>query len=430
MVGFNLLAQKPVINLTFTSVDVEQWVPLESITIKNITRGVDTTIFYPDTVLSIHYQVGINEADDHTNGFRVFQNFPNPVKNNTTINIYVPDKGKVNINISDVMGRGIKSNEQMLEPGYHAYNFKPGKEQIYFFKATWNGVSSSIKILNGSKNPHQICSLDYINHNNNIELTKSTKNTQDFSFDKGDNLIYVGIIDGEESGIFAIPKTDVSYTFQFATNIPCPGDSSVTYEGHTYNTIQIYSQCWLNENLNVGTKINGILEMTDDNTIEKYCFDDNDDNCDDFGGLYQWNEMMQYNTASGSQGICPPGWHIPKSGELVVLSSAVDSNYGIGDSEWYNSGYQGSDAGVNLKSENGWAEDGNGLDTFGFIALPAGQRITNGYFDGQTYKASFWSSGKDAPETAWNLALSYYEDGVDRNSQSLSWGKSVRCMKD
>ena len=36
-----------------------------------------------------------------------------------------------------------------------------------------------------------------------------------------------------------------------------PGTLTVTYAGKTYNTVQIGSQCWLKENLDVGTILSG-----------------------------------------------------------------------------------------------------------------------------------------------------------------------------
>ncbi|NVN96881.1 hypothetical protein HXX01_01400, partial [Candidatus Nomurabacteria bacterium] len=75
---------------------------------------------------------------------------------------------------------------------------------------------------------------------------------------------------------------------------PCPGTPTMVYGGHTYNTVQIGPQCWLKENLNLGTRINGSQNQTNDNQIEKYCYNDLESNCDIYGGLYQWNEMMQY----------------------------------------------------------------------------------------------------------------------------------------
>ncbi len=60
-----------------------------------------------------------------------------------------------------------------------------------------------------------------------------------------------------------------TYTFVFATNIACPGIPTVTYGGQDYHTIQILSQRWLGESLNIGTMIDGNTEQTENNIIEK-----------------------------------------------------------------------------------------------------------------------------------------------------------------
>ncbi len=427
----NALAQKPVIELTFTGINNDQWIPIENIVIKNITRGVDTTIYYPDTVLMLHYQVGINDVyQGQNNGLKLFQNYPNPVKDQTTFTVDIPDKDVVNIIVNDALGRVVITKKLLLDKGQHSFKFKPASDPIYFVTANCNGSSSSIKIINGSNNLNQKTSLEYIQVEHIGSQYKNTAQVQDFSFDVGDDLIFVANATSLESGIFDEPDTDMFYTFQFATNIPCPGDSSVTYEGITYNTIQIFSQCWFMENLNIGTMISGTAEMEDNNTIEKYCYANSQDSCDKYGGLYQWNELMQYTTTDGSQGICPEGWHIPTNNDWIILSGAADSQYSYGESLWYDAGYNGFDAGKNLKSEIDWLEDGNGTNSFGFIALPGGQRISNGYFDGVGLKANYWSSTDDFPEIIWYRSLSSFSDGIDRSSQSNTWGKSVRCIRD
>src|SRR3989344_806977 len=89
-------------------------------------------------------------------------------------------------------------------------------------------------------------------------------------------------------------------------------------DSKTYATVQIGSQCWMAEYINVGTLTAGANNMSDNASIEKYCYSDTESNCTSDGGLYQWDEAMQYaascnGTGEGSeacatpvQGICPP----------------------------------------------------------------------------------------------------------------------------
>ena len=77
-----------------------------------------------------------------------------------------------------------------------------------------------------------------------------------------------------------------------------------------YESVQIGEQCWMAENLNAGIQIDGMNDQTDNDTIEKYCYDNLESNCDHFGGLYQWNEAMLYSVIPGVQGICPDGWYL------------------------------------------------------------------------------------------------------------------------
>ncbi len=77
-----------------------------------------------------------------------------------------------------------------------------------------------------------------------------------------------------------------------------------------YSTVLIDDQCWMAENLNYGDQIDGMYNQTNNSIIEKYCYNDLESNCDSLGGLYQWNELMEYTTEEGTQGICPDGWHV------------------------------------------------------------------------------------------------------------------------
>jgi len=119
------------------------------------------------------------------------------------------------------------------------------------------------------------------------------------------------------------------------------------------------------ENLNIGSIIQNLDEMTDNGVIEKYCYNNEPSKCNQYGGLYQWNEVMQYTTTSGVQGICPEGWYIPTDDEWKILEGTVDSQYPVGDPIWNNTGHRGYDAGLNLKSTSGWSSGNNGTNLFG-----------------------------------------------------------------
>ena len=197
----------------------------------------------------------------------------------------------------------------------------------------------------------------------------------------------------------------------------------------TYETVQIGDQCWMAENLNIGEMINGTEEMTDNGVIEKYCYDNDPVNCETYGGLYQWDEMMEYTTTPVMQGICPSGWHVPTDDEWKILEGTVDSQYPVGDPIWNNTGSRGYDAGKNLKSTIGWNLN-TGTDTFGFTALPAGYRKLEGSFNFLGDYCGFWSSSEHDTSNAWGRALYYIGDGVGRDNDSKSYGFSSRCVQD
>ena len=226
------------------------------------------------------------------------------------------------------------------------------------------------------------------------------------------------------------PEASETYTFQFATNIPCPGTPTVTYGGQVYNTIQIFSQCWLKENLNVGTMIPGGQTMLNNGLIEKYCYNNEEDNCTVYGGLYQWNEMMQYTTTQGVQGICPDGWHVPMDDEWKILEGMVDSYYGVGDSIWDNFWWHGYDVGSLLKSTTGWYFGGNGTDLFGFTLKPAGYRAVGGTFKFKEHTTNLWTSTTYSVNESMDHQMDWLWGGVMRYNENINYGFSARCLRD
>jgi uncharacterized protein (TIGR02145 family) len=197
----------------------------------------------------------------------------------------------------------------------------------------------------------------------------------------------------------------------------CGDPITESRNGQIYNTVLIGEQCWMKENLNVGAMINGSQEMSDNETIEKYCYNNDPANCSTYGGLYQWNEIMQYTTTPGTQGICPDGWHIPTDAEWTMLT-----DYLGGESV---AGGKMKEAGLTHWASPNWATNESG-----FTALPGGYRYINGSFLGLAIYAYFWSSSQYDASDAWVQFLYYSSDDVLLYHTTKTCGFSARCVQD
>jgi uncharacterized protein (TIGR02145 family) len=204
--------------------------------------------------------------------------------------------------------------------------------------------------------------------------------------------------------------------------VPCPGTPTVSYGGQTYNTVQIMNQCWFRENLNFGTKINATQNQANNSINEKYCYDDLESNCDIYGGLYQWDEVMQYVTNSGTQGLCPVGWHLPTDGEWTILTNNLGGGATVAGGKMKSTGTLGAGTGL-------WVNNWMATNESGFTGYPSGYlywSLSYTYLSLYTY---FWSSTQTALGYAWDRGLQNSDDHVTRFDRTKTFGFSVRCLK-
>ena len=117
--GFFISAfgQKPTMELMFTSEYNGQNIALDSTLIINRTQGVDTTLYYPNVILLLEYNTGINDLSLGENSFSVSQNYPNPFKGKTSINLFLKEKGNIKIAIYDIVGKNLAQYENILIQG-------------------------------------------------------------------------------------------------------------------------------------------------------------------------------------------------------------------------------------------------------------------------------------------------------------------------
>jgi uncharacterized protein (TIGR02145 family) len=365
-------------------------------------------LYYPDTTMMLDFITGINNYKGFDEGgFDVLQNHPNPFSDQTSIQVLISETDQVTINVTNLLGQSVAFFEAELASGIHSFVFFSGSEKYYILSVSFQGVTKAIKMVNMNSHRGIHGELFYKGLEYGDHWVKDTQIRSGFQFNLGDQLRFIG----NSKSPLGVPASDViedtptsneDYIFEIVEGIPCPGIPALFYDGQTYTTVQIANQCWLKENLNVGTMINTSSNQTNNGATEKYCYDDDATNCDVYGGLYQWSEMMQYYSAHGKQGICPTGWHVPTDNEFISLTNYLG----------------GEDVACGKMKETGtihWTSPNYGsTNESGFTAFP------NRYF---------WTSSPYETGAAWYCELRYDQTSADRDIIDKTYGHSVRCVK-
>lgn len=181
------------------------------------------------------------------------------------------------------------------------------------------------------------------------------------------------------------------------------------------------------ENLNIGEMVAGDKDQADDSKVERYCYDNDTINCDRYGGLYQWAEMMKLpsecNTKScadsikpNHQGICPDDWRLLTYDDFVVILNSNGNNHGI----------------EGVRSTFGFG----GYNTTGYSLVGAGLRRPTGEFKDCLGKETYWYyPGEilvDGEMFVLGSNTSYSDNSIygpsNFNYTKLE-GRSVRCVK-
>jgi len=519
--AINLNAQE--ISFTFTANHTCKYAALDSILIENLTQGGDTTLYYPDTVLTL-VLTGIDQFLTGSNNFYVSQNYPNPFETKTKIDIFLPECDDITIDVYDLLGRKVVNYEGSHESGMQHFTFFGGNSKNYILTVSSKKYLQYIQMIQFGEVSSGLPYLEYNGSTTMNSIKIKQKSLQSlFPYNLGDQLKFTGYVSGDYISITDNPTTSQEYIFDINHMVPttptagthitdedqiewhwntvadadgykynavndytsatdngtstsytqtglacetnytlyvwaynscgtssslelneqtsdCPssficGTSTVTYDGVTYNTVQIGSQCWLKENLRT-TKYNdnsSIPEVTDPSTWTSTtsgaycCYDNNPSNCDTYGALYNW-----YAVNTGK--LCPSGWHVPSDAEWDTLTNYLSAN------SQYWCGSNSSYIAKSLASTTSWNSStttcavGNDLsanNSTGFSALPGGYRYySDGSFDGLGGCGYWWSSTEYDGSKAWNRNLGFIYAIVYRDNGSKRYGFSVRCLRD
>jgi uncharacterized protein (TIGR02145 family) len=261
-------------------------------------------------------------------------------------------------------------------------------------------TSSSSGGLNSSSSTAKSSSSVATSSSSQPKSSSSYKTQDDIPF--GGRSIYDSIYD---------PRDEHKYLYKTFT------------DRHTGFTIQAMAQ-----NLDYAEVITlGAEEQDDDTKVEKYCYNDIPQNCDFYGGLYQWAEMMnlpyECNTISCAhliqdqhQGICPDGWHLMTIQEMKTVINSSPNGEGI----------------EGVKSQAYWAI-GGGRNTSGFTLLGAGSRYRDGTYKNLN-RTAYWyfpTEHESIVARSGSGYISGYENNfrIDNGYNPKVDAYSVRCVK-
>lgn len=203
-------------------------------------------------------------------------------------------------------------------------------------------------------------------------------------------------------------------------------------DGNIYKTVKIGEQWWMAENLKTTRYSDGsylarsvsLLDTVNWKIRGTYCTYDNDDKAP--GLLYNWYAIQN------SSGIAPEGWHVPTDTDWKTLEMELGMDYSGTDSIFW----RGKDIGDKLKEigskywyqyENIWNSNKSG-----FSAMAGGCRTFNNQWSlpyGLNYMGFWWSSTTFTNNLAWFRYLDYKSSGICRYYGPLTYGFSIRCVK-
>lgn len=285
---------------------------VDSTVVQNITKGTSVTVpfgqvlYLTDVITNVNNTTGNNES---------VLLFPNPIKEVSMLSFNTPNKGYVNINISDISGRIIYSVTQNAEAGQNSFNVSLPKG-IFFIHISGKGMSYTQKAVSSSNNTLKPFVSGITTQFRNIQKAKSSVGVA-MLFNDGDVLQYNGNAGNNSTIITDSPTGDKTVNFEF---VECK-DASNNY----YGISKIGDYYWMTSNLKTtkfrnGEEIPNVTDATDWKYLYSpgWCEQNNDPN----NGLI-YGKLYNYYAAADERNIAPPCWHVATQEEFANLVSHV-----------------------------------------------------------------------------------------------------------
>jgi uncharacterized protein (TIGR02145 family) len=391
---------------------------VSTVKVENLTKSTSLTLNGSD-ILRLTGTTGISQIDyGGSSGMKIY---PNPMTDNSTMEIFPPVAGDAIIMVFDMTGKLVTKIKSYLENYPQEFRLSGISSGLYFISVKGNTYQYSGKLLCNGKADGTI-TIEKINSNQAAKVktaktdSKGAQATVDMGYTTGDRLKFTGI-----SGIYStirmdIPVQDKTITFNF---VLCQDNN-----GNSYTTVQIGtgksgSQVWMAENLKTtkykdGTDIPSVTDGAAWSTLTtpSYCWFHNDITFRDiYGALYNWHTV-------GTGKLCPTGWHVPSDTEWTTLTDYL-GGAGIAGGKLKETG-----------SLHWFSPNITATNESGFTARGGSCRYGYGPFGAVGDWGIFWTSTALGGNSPLYWCVQSGSTVAGRGTNIKTDGYSIRCVMD
>ncbi len=264
----NFKANSEEIILSFSASHDGSWAQLDSVVIENITQSARTTLFYPDTVMSLPTGTNIINPQGHNNLY-VSQNYPNPFSKKTNINIGVIETDNFIINVYDITGRLLTSYKAELEPNVHSFTFYACSEQTYILTVKSNKhIEKQLMIQVGQGGGYS----KILYNGSTVSMESGNQGSKsEFTFNLGDNLRFTGYVGMMSEEKLDSPTEDTDYVFD---GLSCKPDAPTATNATDVNHFS-FTANW-NEITFYPSVTHYLIDVSEDSDFSTYILEQED----------------------------------------------------------------------------------------------------------------------------------------------------------
>ncbi len=396
--------------LTFNAADPEK--TIDSIKVTDVESGNSGTVIGETSVDLQAVLTSLNTIQNQESKLTVF---PNPFEEDATLAYSINQAEEVTVLLNNSLGQTVVTKKVNLNPGTHRFNVSTANSGIYYVTIHSSKRLQSSKIIALSKG-NSCDKIEYVGFENRAIPEKSV-------LVESGELLHIELSSGNNKTIIAdTPTESKTYDVEF---YKCEDADSMNYR-----IVKIGEQWWMAENLAYLPSVSPAFCSYTDTLYYVYDYEGKDvsaakatENYLIYGALYNWKAAMV---------ACPNGWHLPSDEEWGKLAQFVSDQKGPYNQNIWTDWYE---LGKHLKASNGWKDDGNGSDDFGFSAIPGGSLDYGGgnyHFEDISTECYFWSSTESSSGSSrsWRKYLRYINSSFYSSTFNKDYGYSVRCVKD